>query len=79
LFWLQHILMATLKYKISIFKRIKYFVLYERYIFNISSGLTLWFIYSNLQPAGIYLFTLPNWICLPCAVLAVCLLGKSIL
>jgi hypothetical protein len=69
--------MATLKYKMGIFKRFKYFVLYERYIFNISSGLTLWLIYSNLQPAGIYLFTLPNWICIAGSILAVFLIGKG--
>ena len=41
-FWAQHIIMATLKYKISWLKSCKYFPLYDRYIYNIASGLCLW-------------------------------------
>jgi hypothetical protein len=50
LFWLQHIVMATIKYKLALFKYNKVYVLYERYIYNTVSALTLWLIYSNLQP-----------------------------
>jgi protein-S-isoprenylcysteine O-methyltransferase Ste14 len=69
--------MATLKYKISVFKQIRYFILYERYIYNITSSLTLWFIYANLEPAHIELFTLPSWVCIPCSLLALFLLVRS--
>lgn len=45
-FWLQHIAMATLKYKISWYNHFKYFVLYDRYLFNIASALALTFCFS---------------------------------
>lgn len=74
LFWLQHVAMATLKYKINWQSQFKHFVLYDRYIYNIASGLTLWFVFSQLEPSNIYLFTIPNWVCLPFKVAGICML-----
>jgi hypothetical protein len=57
--------MATLKFKVSLYGISPYFSLYERYIYNILSGVTLWYIVANLQPSYIYLFTIPLWMCIP--------------
>jgi hypothetical protein len=65
LFWAQHILMATLKFKVSLYGISPYFSLYERYIYNILSGIGLWYIVAKLQPSYIYLFTIPLWVCIP--------------
>lgn len=65
LFWVQHILMATLQYKNSWFIRYKYFALYDRYIYNICASLVLWYVFSNLQPTYHLIFIVPAWICLP--------------
>lgn len=65
LFWIQHISMATLRYKIAWFRRVKYFALYDRYIYNISASLTLWYVFSNLQPSYYLICIVPVWICLP--------------
>jgi hypothetical protein len=42
LFWVQHIVMATLKYKIVWATCCSYFLLYDRYIYNITSAVCLW-------------------------------------
>lgn len=35
------------------------YILYERYIFNIASALTLWFIFANAKPVNHVIFTIP--------------------
>ena len=65
LFWAQHILMATLTYKVTWFTKWRYFALYDRYLYNISSGLILFLMLHNLQPTYDLLFTIPTYICLP--------------
>ena len=65
MFWIQHIIMATLKYKIAWFRNWYYFPLYDRYIYNIASGLCLWFLFANVKVTYSYLFTIPAWICIP--------------
>lgn len=77
LFWVQHILMATLKYKMAWFSRWRYFAVYDRYAYNISSGLALWFIFANLKPCWHSLFTVPEWACLPLSLAAVGMLAKA--
>lgn len=74
LFWVQHIGMATVEYKLACYKRYSYFVLYDRYLYNISSGLILWAIFSSVEPSYDYIFTIPLWICFP-----ICILGLGIL
>lgn len=60
MFWVQHVVMASIIFKNALFKKIKYFVLYERYIYNITSVLALIYMYSNLQPSSSnLLFTIP--------------------
>lgn len=78
LFWIQHAGMASLLFKMDWEKKWKHFVLYERYIFNITSGLTLWFIFANLEPSYIYLFTVPAWICWPFKIIGLCLLSTAL-
>lgn len=56
LFWAQHILMATLMYKKAWFSRWKYFALYDRYVYNIISGIILILIVANMQPSHIVVF-----------------------
>lgn len=48
LFWAQHILMATLMYKKAWFSRWKYFALYDRYVYNIISGIILILIVAHM-------------------------------
>jgi protein-S-isoprenylcysteine O-methyltransferase Ste14 len=69
--------MATLKYKIGWFRQTKYFAIYDRHIYNISSGVVLWIIFANLTPSFIYLFTVPSWLCLPIVVAAAIMLMKA--
>ncbi len=69
--------MSTIKYKLTIFKQIKAFVLYERYLYNIISSLILWWIYSNLEPTYDYVFTIPRYICIPLTILGVFFLARS--
>lgn len=57
--------MATLKYKKFWYSKTKYFALYDRYLYNLSSGLVLWFIFAHLKPSYAYLFALPEWLCAP--------------
>ena len=65
-FWVQHILMATLFYKNAWFKRFKYFALYDRYLYNVVSGLTILLIFYYVKPATSEpFFTLPTYICMP--------------
>jgi protein-S-isoprenylcysteine O-methyltransferase Ste14 len=71
LFWAQHILMATLRYKVAWVSQWKYFPLYDRYIYNIMSGLALWVMFANLKTSYIILFEIPIWICLPLTLVGV--------
>lgn len=50
LFFVQHILMALVIFKIKGQMIWKKFPLYERYIYNIVSGLVLIWVYSNVRP-----------------------------
>lgn len=79
LFWAQHIVMATLKYKNAWLKKWDYFPLYQRYIYNVLSGLCLWFIFANVKPSYGYIFSIPLWICIPLILLGVILLGLGII
>lgn len=63
--------MATLKYKVACVSRWKYFALYDRYMYNIMSGLCLWFIFHNLSPSYYYLFSIPVYLCVPACLLAI--------
>ena len=65
LFWAQHIFMATLKYKLLWVSCWKNFALYERYIYNIMSGICLWIMCWFARPSFILLFTIPIWVCIP--------------
>lgn len=65
LFLVQHILMATLKYKTYWYSKSEYFALYDRYLYNLLSGLILWFIFANVKPSYHHLFTLPQLVCYP--------------
>ena len=65
LFWIQHIIMATITFKITWFIRYKYFALYDRYIYNISASLALWYVFSNLQPSYHLICIIPIWVCVP--------------
>ena len=68
-FCLQHIVMATLKYKVNWVRKWKYFALYDRYIFNVVSGIVLILVVINMKPSNIHLFTIPQWICLPLSIM----------
>ena len=57
--------MASIKYKVAWFSMSKHFALYDRYLFNIASSLTLWFIFSHVQPSFEEVFVLPIWLCIP--------------
>ena len=48
LFWAQHIIMATLKYKLTWVTSCQYFALYDRYLYNIMSGICLWIMCAYL-------------------------------
>ena len=50
LFFVQHILMALVIFKIKGQRIWNKFPLYERYIYNIVSGLVLIWVYSNVRP-----------------------------
>ena len=65
MFWVQHILMASIKYKLTWFSLTKKFVIYDRYVFNVISGLTLWLMYSQVKPSYEEVFVLPLWLCFP--------------
>jgi hypothetical protein len=69
--------MATFKYKLTIFRQIKAFVLYERYLYNIVSCLMLCLIYANLEPTYDYVFTIPKYICYPMTALGIFFLARS--
>lgn len=69
-FWAQHILMATLKYKLKWLSSSKYFPLYDRYIYNVASGITILAMVYNLKPTHIpILYTIPAYICIPLSLL----------
>ena len=78
-FCIQHIVMATLKYKVNWIKKWKYFALYDRYIFNVVSGIVLILIVINMKPSRIVLFIIPSWICVPLAILGVVSFGAAFL
>ena len=78
LFWAQHIFMATLKFKLAMFAKSPYFLLYDRYIYNILSGITLFFVVANLEPSFIYLFTIPLWVRIPFILIGVYSLFSAI-
>ena len=85
-FWAQHIIMATLKYKVNWVSKWNYFALYDRYIYNVTSGMILILIIANMKPSNIYLFTIPRYICFPLALLGILsflaankVLGKQIM
>jgi len=66
--------MATLKYKMTWLTTWKYFPLYDRYIYNIASGLALWFVFGSLKPSNHYLFTLPMFMTVPLSIIGVIML-----
>ena len=70
-FWFQHIVMATIKYKVSWVKHWKYFALYDRYIYNTMSGMVLIVVLCCMKPSYHYLFTIPTWICAPLIVVGI--------
>jgi len=63
-FWAQHIIMATLKYKLAWVTSCTYFALYDRYIYNIMSGACLWIMCAYLEPSYILIFSIPMWVSL---------------
>ena len=65
LFWSQHIIMATLKYKLLWASCWNNFALYDRYIYNMMSGICLWIMCWFARPSFILIFTIPIWICIP--------------
>lgn len=77
-FWIQHIIMATITYKITWFRRYKYFALYDRYIYNISASLTLWYVFNNLQPSYDLIYIIPTFICLPFNIVGLTMLFYSV-
>ena len=70
-FWGQHILMATLKYKVNWVNKWNYFALYDRYMYNVLSGIFLLITIGNMKPSYIHLFTIPRWICFPLTLIGV--------
>ena len=60
-----------MKYKVNWVSRWKYFALYDRYIYNVTSGLVLILIIANMKPSNIYLFTIPRWICFPLGLIGI--------
>ena len=74
LFWAQHIIMATLKYKLAWMKCSKYFSLYDRYIYNIASAVCLWLICAFARPSFHLVFTIPLWVCIVFLVIGVIIL-----
>ena len=79
LFWVQHIVMASLLFKKTMLAFSESYILYDRYIYNISSGVTLWLIVSNLRPKYELLLSLPLWIWAPLTALGMLLIMKAIL
>jgi protein-S-isoprenylcysteine O-methyltransferase Ste14 len=66
LFWGQHILMATLTFKLKCLRQYPYFALYDRYLYNVVSGITLAGIIVHLKPSShLLLLVVPTWVCLP--------------
>lgn len=78
IFWLQHILMATLRYKLAWTKTIRWFPLYDRYFYNIASAVALLVIINSVQPCHELVFELPISACIVLAIGGVTLLTISI-
>lgn len=67
-FWAQHILMATLTYKLAWLRRNPYFSLYDRYVYNVASGVTLGGVIMHLKPSSyLPIFSISGWVCVPLA------------
>ena len=69
MFAVQHIVMATINYKLSLTKIWKHYALYERYIFNIASGVALWIIFAMVRPSNHVLFVIPDSIIMPMSII----------
>ena len=69
LFFLQHILMARLNFKIQCQKIWPNFPVYERHIYNFVSSLLILLVLEYQSPQNYVVFTLPLWVCIPFTIL----------
>ena len=69
MFYVQHILMAKIKFKVIASNKWPNFPVYERLIYNLMSSIVLIFVIEYQQPQSFLLFTLPSFISYPLALL----------
>jgi hypothetical protein len=69
LFWVPHIVMATLGWKKFIINIWPNYLFFDRLIFNITSSALLYYVLDIQEPQNYVLFTIPIYITIPLTII----------